>query len=211
MTQYLSLEHWNKKLLLAVDIKTTSQCLIDGEIVEFAGIFVDIEGKIIKEQNPISIEIKPYTRGELTDAKYNHYCDVGIDPELARSTIMQWLDSSIITSTKWGTKRQAMLLGFDLLHKYGHLETFLGPDYCKEMFHPAIRDIQTIMMFANDIFGFRGDTIIYNKYDLHWLLVKTPAVTVPHNAQVDCISTAYAIANAYISMCRYLFVPARPH
>lgn len=201
-----TMRHWNANQLCAFDLETTGLDPDYHEICQVALLPLDAELDERRDVLPFSINLIPdhpdridSDAMKVSSLKLPDLIRTGHDQLKGVDLLEQWIEKLNLPYNKSGYNRtKIMLLGHNMLFDLPFFKKWLGPELFEHYFHPWWRDTMAVAAYLADNQGFRGERVMYPKYNLQYLATQHKIQrTRAHDALFDCRVTA----QIYKKMC----------
>lgn len=200
------MRHWNREICVCLDIATTGDDPQYNEILELSAVVLDANLEIDQRVIPFNILVKPsgaYAISEglnLSEEKLQALCSFGLDEGSACSMFESWLDKLPYKSTKFGTQKKAILLGYHLHPQMAFLRQWLPFEVYEGYFAPDVRDLKSCALFMNDVRAMSLERVPFSKTTLRWI-ARQYKIAANGNVQRGTLESVKMIADTYRAMC----------
>ena len=160
--------HLKGNRFLAMDIKTTGDDVDADDIISMSFVPSNFSFKPKEGKLPLSLLIQPegYTKesykGMRLGMRLDDFLKQSSPYAIAFDNVLSYLDSLAIGSDKYGNNSKFVLIGHGLDKKIPFIRQFFQ-GFFDDYFHRDVRDVKTIAVYYNDVYGYREEIVPFCK------------------------------------------------
>ncbi len=201
-----AMQHWNNKMMCAIDTETTGLDPSFHEIIQIAILPLDSNFEQLKGILPFYLCLKPeYPERVNPEAMKVNKLSLaeimtrGIDKMKAADMLENWFKKLGIKNNKYGGENKIMPLGQNYGFDRGFIQQWLGVEQYNTYFDYHYRDLMHAALYLNDKAGMHAEKVPFPKVNLQYIATTLKIETDrAHDALQDCLTTS----RCYKQLCK---------